>query len=124
MLKRKKATGADCIPPGVLKDAARSGAKSLAHIINLSMNSSTIPADWKIAKVIPLHKHKETNQWSRTIDHISATNMFQIMVKAVHHQLIEYLESEELLLGQHYGYRKYCSNELASIHLTDNYENP
>ena len=48
----------------------------------------------------------------------------KIMVKAVHHQLIEYLESEELLLGQHYGYRKYCSNELASIHLTDNYENP
>ena len=41
------------------------------------------------------------------------------MEKAVHHQLIKYLESEKLLSDQQYGYRKYRSTELASIHLTD-----
>ena len=118
-LKRKKATGADNIPPGVLKDAARSVAKPLAHIINHTLNSSTVPADWKIAKVIPLHKKGDKSLESnyRPISVLPVCS--KIMEKAVHHQLIKYLESEKLLSDQQYGYRKCRSTELASIHLTD-----
>ena len=46
-LKRKKATGLDNLPPGLLKDAARVIAKPLTFIINLSLQTGVIPTDWK-----------------------------------------------------------------------------
>ena len=55
-LKRKKATGLDNLPPGLLKDAARVIAKPLTFIINLSLSSGVVPTDWKMAKVIPIFK--------------------------------------------------------------------
>ena len=55
-LKRKKASGADDIPPGLLKDASSVLAEPLAFIINLSLRTGTVPSDWKVAKVIPLYK--------------------------------------------------------------------
>ena len=118
-LKRKKATGADDVPPGILKDAASSVAKPLAHIINLSLNSSSVPSDWKVAKVIPLHKKGDKSLPSNYRPISVFPICSKIMEKAVHRQLIDYLESEKLLSDQQYGYRKYRSTELASIHLTD-----
>ena len=55
-LKRKKATGLDNLPPGLLKDAAGVIAKPLTFIINLSLSSGVVPTDWKMAKVIPIFK--------------------------------------------------------------------
>ena len=55
-LKRKKATGLDHLPPGLLKDAAGVIAKPLTFIINLSLETGVVPTDWKMAKVIPIFK--------------------------------------------------------------------
>ena len=57
-LKRKKASGIDELPPGILKDSAAVIAKPLAHIINLSLASGIFPTDWKIGKVFPLLKSR------------------------------------------------------------------
>ena len=55
-LKRGKSAGHDDIPPGLLKDAATELAKPLSVIINLSLKTGNVPSEWKIAKVIPIHK--------------------------------------------------------------------
>ena len=55
-LKRRKAAGIDGIPPGPLKDASSVLAKPLAFIINLSLQTETVPSEWKIAKVVAIHK--------------------------------------------------------------------
>ena len=55
-LKRKKATGLDNFPPGLLKDAASVIAKPLTYVINLSLRSGAVLAEWKEAKVLPLFK--------------------------------------------------------------------
>ncbi|XP_057299458.1 uncharacterized protein LOC130630077 [Hydractinia symbiolongicarpus] len=119
-LKRKKATGADDIPPGVLKDAATLLSQPLAFIINLSLRTSTIPSDWKIAKVTPLFKggnsSEETNY--RPISVLPIVS--KILERAVHHQLIDYLESNNLLSRNQFGYRRKRSTEMATTLLTDN----
>jgi hypothetical protein len=60
-LKRSKGTGVDDLPPNLLKDCATVIAKPLAHIINLSIKSSMVPALWKSAKVKPIFKSGHSN---------------------------------------------------------------
>ena len=46
-LHRNKTAGIDNLPPGLLKDYASEICRPLAHIINLSMSTSTVPTHWK-----------------------------------------------------------------------------
>ena len=61
-LNRRKATGLDNLPSGLLKDAAPVIAKSLAHIINLSLDISVIPTKRKLAKLLPVFKSDLTSE--------------------------------------------------------------
>ena len=53
-LKPGKAVGLDNIPSRLLIDAAVIVAKPLTQINNLSLQSGTVPKDWKAARVVPL----------------------------------------------------------------------
>ena len=55
-LKRRKASGLDNFPPGLLKDTSLVLTKPLTFIINLSLETGVVPSEWKVAKVIPLYK--------------------------------------------------------------------
>ena len=55
-LKRNKSTGIDDLPPGILKDVASEIAKPISFIINLSLRTGQVPTDWKISRVVPVHK--------------------------------------------------------------------
>ena len=41
----------------LLKDSANETAPLLTYIINLSLNTSTVPADWEKAKVSPIYNY-------------------------------------------------------------------
>ena len=55
-LKRNKATGLDEPPTGLLKVCAMFISQPLCHIMNMSINTSTVPSIWKTAKVTPIFK--------------------------------------------------------------------
>ena len=55
-----KSVGADCLPPNLLKVCAREIASPLSFIINKSLETSTVPNDWKIAKICPIFKSGKT----------------------------------------------------------------
>ena len=46
-----KSTGIDNLPPCLLKDTACNLSAPLAHPINLSLQTGTFPADWKLQKL-------------------------------------------------------------------------
>ena len=54
--RRKKATGADELPTSMLKDCASIISKPLSHIINISINTGTVPIIWKTARITPVFK--------------------------------------------------------------------
>ena len=119
-LKRNKATGADEIPPGVIKDSASTLAKPISFLINLSLNTSSVPRDWKIAKITPLFKGGDSNE-ETNYRPISVLSVFsKVLERAVHQQLIHFLESNKLLSENQFGYRKNRSTELAATMLVDN----
>ena len=95
-LRRNKATGLDQLPPGLLKDCAAHISGPLCHILNLSIKSSTVPNIWKAAKVTPIFKsgNHELPENYRPISMLPVLS--KILEKAVHRQLIDFLESNSL----------------------------
>ena len=55
-LSRRKITGYDDLPPGLLKDSARCIARPLTHVINSSLTTSIVPEDFKIGIITPIFK--------------------------------------------------------------------
>ncbi|CAB4036479.1 Hypothetical predicted protein, partial [Paramuricea clavata] len=51
-----RATGPDGIPPRLLKETAHQIAPSLCSLFNRSLNSGSLPEDWKLANIVPVFK--------------------------------------------------------------------
>ena len=88
--------------------------RSSAYITNLSIKTSTVPSVWKIAKITPVFKSgdstKPENLRSISILPIGS----EILKKAVHHDLLKFLEKKNLLTYCQYGFRSKRSTKLAT----------
>lgn len=122
-LKRTKATGLDQLPPSLLKDVADVISVPLTHIINLSLKSSTVPSLWKQAKIIPVFKSGNSADPLNYRPISVLPTLSKILEKAVHTQLIDYLEENRLLNNCQFGYRKNRSTESAATILVDHIRN-
>ena len=122
-VKRNKATGLDDLPPGLIKDAAELISAPLAHLINLSMETSIFPTDWKAAKVIPTYKsgtHSNPDNY-RPISVLPVIS--KIIEKIIHRQLITFLDKNHLLTKFQFGFRPKLSTEYAATILLDSIRN-
>ena len=119
-LHRNKTAGIDNIPPGLLKDCASEICRPLAHIIYLSMSTSTIPTHWKTTKVTPVYKSGSPTEESNYRPISVLPILSKILEKAIHNQLKEYLEQNKLLLNSQFGYCARRSTEVAKTMFLDN----
>ena len=60
-ISTSKATGFDQIPGQILKLAGPAITQSITMLFNYSIVTESFPSEWKIAKVIPLHKSGPRN---------------------------------------------------------------
>ena len=122
-LKRRKSTGSDDLPAGMIKDCKKVVAKPLAFIINLSLRTGVFPSIWKNAKITPVHKKGDTKN-PENFRSISVLPIFsKIIEKAAHSQLSAFLEKHELLTEFQFGYREKRSTKLACTFLFDSMRN-
>lgn len=119
LLRRNKATGLDKLPPNMLKDCATVIAKPLAHILNLSIQTQTVPTAWKSAKVSPIFKSGDAELVENYRPISVLPVLSKILEKAVHHQFYSFLENNKLLSDCQFGFRKQRSTKLASILFCD-----
>jgi len=93
-------------------------SKPLTNIINQSFATGIFPNVLKIAKVIPVYKGNDPEIISnyRPISILPAVS--KIFEKAIHIQLENYFEENNLFFQNQYGFRKAHSTELACLHLT------
>ena len=114
-----KATGLDGIPGRFLRDAAEVVAAPLTHIFNLSLSSSIVPDDFKLAKVTPLYKgksHADPNNY-RPISVLSV--MSKILERIVYDQVQSYLDERKIIYPFQSGFRKSFSTNTTLLYLTD-----
>ena len=118
-LKRSKATGIDLLPPNMLKDCSEEIAGPLAHIINLSLSTSTVPTLWKSAKVNPIFKSGNPDLVENYRPISILPILSKLLERTVHDQLYSYLENNNLLSDCQFGFRKRRSTKLAATLLCD-----
>ena len=109
-LQRAKACGLDQLTPIEI-------APPLTCIINLSLTTSTVPTDWKIAKVSLVYKSGSSTDFKiyRPISVLPIVS--KIMEPEVHRQLYEFLDKTKLTSKQRFGFQKKKSIGLAAIAL-------
>ena len=117
---RNKATGLDTIPICILKDTLPVILKSFCHLVNLSLKEGIIPTEWKCAKITPLFKGGDPANPAnyRPISVLPVAS--KILEKIVFKQAYSYLNNNNLLIKNQFGFRPKFSSEMALLNLTEN----
>ena len=118
-LNRKKAQGYDEIPTSFIKDGADILADPLASLINRCLANSRFPSAEKCSKVIPVYKSEERS----FLDNYRPISILPVLSKVfervVHQQLYTYLEENNLLSKNQFGFRTSSSTQHAVTKFSD-----
>ena len=94
-------------------------SKCITLIINQSLHSGIFPDKLKIAKVTPIHKKGDI----KLITNFRPISVLPVISKifetVICDQLSHYLESNNLLCPQQYGFTKNSSTEIAALEVID-----
>ena len=109
----------DGIPARLLKDAAPTISAPLTAIINLSISTSTVPKEWKLARLVCLHKDGDKTYMDnyRPLSILPVAS--KILERVVQKQLINYLEATNQLSPHQFGFRKHHSTQDAVTFFAD-----
>ena len=118
-LKNTKSCGVDSVDSCILKLAKNELAPAITHIVNLSIANGIFPQQWKLAKIVPLHK-KESQYLPENYRPVALLCvMSKILEKAVSQQVISYLESNSIFHPSHHGFRSLHSTSTALLEIHD-----
>ena len=104
------------IPVGVIKFIASVISPVICAIINKSISTGVFPDSLKIARVVPIFKHGN-NMLKENYRPISILPiMSKIFEKVAHMQLYNYLQVNEVIFSNQYGFMRGKSTTNAVIH--------
>ncbi len=118
-LNPNKSTGLDNISPRFLKDGAVFLAEPVTHIVNLSISTCQVPADFKTARVKPLFKKNSKLEVGNYRPVSILPIMSKILEKSVYVQVEKYLKDNNLLFQHQSGFRSSFSTDTCLIYLSD-----
>ena len=114
-----KSTGFDKISARFLKDGANVISCPLTYIMNLSLELSTVPSEFKVARVVPLYK-KGCRNYEGNYRPVSILPVVsKIMEKVVYKQVNEYLMEHKLIYDLQSGFRSHYSTNSAVTYMSD-----
>ena len=102
----------------MLKDAATIITEPLAYI-NLSLQSGSVPMEWKAAKIIPLFKSGSMVELDNYRPISILPVLSKILERIVYKQLLSHLGNNGLLSSFQFGFRSKRCTELAVTYFTD-----
>ena len=119
-LNAKKAMGLDEISLKVIKFCKNEIAMPLTLVINKSLEQQTFPSALKYAKILPIHKKGPVNEVSNYRPISILPGFSKVIEKLINSQLLNHLETNNLLSPQQYGFRKSRSTTDAVIEFKNN----
>lgn len=119
---KEKPSGVDNLDMKLLKPVADLIAQPVAHIINLSLETSICPAEWKVAKILPLPKNNResfSDKNSRPVSVLPALS--KIMERIIYDQIQSYFCKNGLNSVYQHAYKKGHSTATALTQMTDDW---
>ena len=118
-LDSNKSSGPTIIPIKLLKIANVLLCRQISSIINTSFTSGTFPDSAKMANVIPIHKKGSTLD-TNNYRPISLLSIFsKIFEKSMYQRLNNFLEVNEIIYPNQFGFRKSRSTQHSLIQIVD-----
>ena len=118
-LKPHTACGPDDLPAYLLKEVSSELAPSLSLLFNTSLKEGRIPCAWKAANVVPIFKKGDKHK-AENYRPISLTSIIcKVAEHIVHSQIMDHLDTHNLLTDCQFGFRKRRSCEsqlLLTVH--------
>jgi hypothetical protein len=116
-----KAAGEDGLPAGVWRQVWPAVKESVRHLFQTSLDTGTLPQQWKIAKIVPLKKpNKDDYTRAKAWRPISLLSTLGKLLEAVVAERISFaVETYGLLPANHFGARKQRSAEQALLLLQE-----
>ena len=114
-IKPKTSSGPDFISSKVMKVIIPFILDPFCHLLNLSFETGYIPKEFKIAKVVPVFKSGEQDDFNnyRPISLLSCFS--KLFEKVVAQQMVYFLNHRDLLYIHQYGFRQ---KRLQPVHFT------
>ena len=119
-LKPKQSTSHDNVSTHFLKPISNNISTPVSILVNKSTQSGTFPDTLKLAKVIPIYKAKAKDNMSnyRPISLLPALS--KILEKVVHRRLYHFLEQQNILYTNQFGFRrKHSTIDAVTKFITD-----
>jgi hypothetical protein len=116
-LSASKACGPCSIPTNLLKIGSSILAAPISHMINQSFSQGVFPSIFKVSKIIPIYKSGSTELCNNYRPISLLSNLSQILEKAMHKRLYEYLEKFDIIYKLQFGFRKHHSTNHALVNL-------
>ncbi len=116
-ISNNKSTGIDGVPIRFLKMTIDTSSQILCFIINMSMETKTVPKGWKTCVLTPLFKDGDRTDPCnyRPIAILPAAS--KLLERTVHQQVYDYLEENKILSEAQFGFRKRHSTTTCILNL-------
>ena len=101
-----KSSGLEHISNKVLKPVLKILIEKITHILNLSVETCTVPNSWKKALVIPIPKSGDLSDVTNYRPISLLPQPGKVLEKLVHNRLTDYIENNFLLHNNQYGFWK------------------
>ena len=105
LLKNKSSFGEDYLSNKLLKVAIPYLLTPLTALVNMSITTGYVPEQIKLAKIIPLFKEGDAQEFTNYRPIAIISSVGKLIEKIVHIKLTNYLESDNLLHPNQFGFR-------------------
>ena len=120
-LKNSKSCGVDNIDTYVLKLMIDDILPAVTHIVNLSIQNSVFPSQYKVAKVIPLLKKDDPLEPKNYRPVAILPILSKVIERVIFVQIIEYMNTKEYFHPNNNGFRAHHSTSTAMIQMYDSW---
>ena len=118
-LPPKKSCGCDGLTLQILKLIKEPLIQPLTLLTNQILNSGIFPNKLKEAKVIPIYKKEDKNNFTNYRPISLLPTISKLIEKVIYNQVFTLFSSHNLLYENQYGFRSNHSTELAALELVD-----
>ncbi len=113
-----KSVGPDGVSGWILKENAEELSTPILNIMNTSLETGIVPSEWKKATIVPIFKggNREKPLNYRPVSLLSI--LMKILESFVRDKWVEYLEKENIITDQQFGFRegRSCVSNLLSFY--------